>query len=112
MSPLKRDFTTRTNADWNEDFQFRIGAAALDLTGADVRMTMIDDQGRTVLALSIGHGLLLDGASGTLSIRLPASRMQGLPVGMLRHDIQIRLRDTITVPIEGSVVIVKGVSRV
>jgi len=109
---LQKDFLARTNADWAWDIQFQSGGAPVDLTGADVRMSIVDGAGAIQLLLTLGQGLALDGITGTLSGRVSAAQMQGLPAGSYRHDIQIRRAGTIIVPVEGSVGVSQGVTRV
>lgn len=120
MQPLQKSFSAHTNADFVADLQFRTGVVGndpesgepLDLTGADVRMTVIDADGRTSLALTLGAGLTLDGPAGTLAIRVPAATMQGLEQGAYTHDIQIRRAGAVDVPVAGTLTVTKGVTRV
>jgi hypothetical protein len=82
------------------------------ITGADVRMQIVDWNGRTSLNLRLGQCLLLDGASGTLSIRVPAATMQGLVAGSYTYDIQIRRAGAVDVPVAGTLTVQQGVTRV
>jgi hypothetical protein len=109
---LKKSFTARTNADWAEDLQLVANGAPVDLSGTVPVMSVSDESGNLVLALSVGHGLVFDPLAGLLAIRVSASQMQGLPSGSYRHDIQFRQGGAITVPIEGTLVVQRGVTRV
>jgi hypothetical protein len=84
------NFQAATNEDLRQAFVLQDAAgAAIDLTGASLRMALQGASGAIALEAGLADGriAILDAANGRFEVAVLAADLQTLPPGVYRHDL-------------------------
>lgn len=115
MTSLYRvNFELADNEDLHAVFALSDSAGApVDLTGADLRMTIAPLDRKSTLDLSLANGriTLIDPILGQFELAAAATIMKSLSPGVYRHDLLVRLADRTQRIWEGTLVLVQGVTE-
>lgn len=106
------NIVTANNEDLRQAFQITDTAgAALDLTGATIRLVVAGSLGTTVLEASTANSRIALSAptAGKFEIAVPAADMLNVQAGVYRHDLLLTRAGAIKRVWSGSLTVEQGV---
>lgn len=109
-------FSVSNNADWNETFDVKDGDQPFDLTGCSLKMQLRLTPEHPDVYLNLDSdqtysGIRILSDRTTISIKVTASTMEGVPAGSYIRDILILRGGEVIYAGRGPVTVLQGITR-
>jgi hypothetical protein len=112
MSLFHIQFEVSNNADWEDYFELRDEAGAVDLTGFSFLMD-VRKEGELVFhaATSNGQFVVIDAQAGVCGIKVPAAVMEGVAPGLYDCDCLMLETGRVLSLFTGKVLVKQGITE-